>query len=319
MVRIAIALALVACSPKQERATPTPPPPPLADAIVLDAAAGDAAVTVDEPPGPQLDACDQVSIEATATPRALLFSCLGVAIDLPNGLSASGGPRDLDGVVVEIVAQGAADDGAIAIAGHIGGARAEFEPSFELSSPDAETLIQIDGDELRGTAVGPAKRTKNGVYRVFREGTRSGLRGAVVTADKLHTLRFNFIAELSPAQLESRLLPLMKVRPMTAAEIKLAPLPADMTAVLVDRVLPLEKDGSTHELVLCKGGAYHLSAPVGELAQHGTWRMSLSTLWVGHKHFLADGVHETASGIHVGMFGTTTSKPPFTPAGHRCP
>jgi hypothetical protein len=314
MIRIAVALALVACSSKKERPAPAPPPP--ADAAVADATV---VIAESEPQGPQLDACDQVYIDATATPRTLLFSCLGVAIDLPKGLSASGGPRDLSGVVVEIVSLGAADDGEIAIAGHIDGSRAEFEPSFELSSPEAETTIQIDGDELRGTAVGPAKTTKNRVYRVFREDKRSGLRGSVVTADGLHTLRFNFIGQLSPSQLENRLLPLMKVRPMTAAEIKLAPLPEDMTPMLVDRVLPLEKDGSKHELVLCKNGTYRLSAPVGDLAQNGTWRMSLNTLWISHAQFLADGVYHVADGIRIGMFGTTTTKPPFAPAAGRCP
>jgi hypothetical protein len=264
------------------------------------------------------DACDQASIEATTSPRALLFSCLGVAIDVPRGISAEGGPRELDGIVVEIASVGAADDGEVALAGHITATRSEFEPSFELSSPDTETIIQIDGDELRGTAVAPAKRTKNRVHRVFREGDRSGLRGAVVTPDGLHTLRFSFISVLSPGELEKRVTKLLTVRPMTAAEIEIAPLPADMQPAIVDRVLPLEKDDSKHELVLCKNGTYHLTAPVGEIAQRGTWRMSLNTLWISHKHFLADGVFDDVQGIHVGMFGTTTTKPPFPPAGNRC-
>lgn len=317
MIRLSIALALVACSSKKKEPPPSPPPPPPADAAV-DAHLVDAALA-DEPQGPQLDACDQVYIDAAATRRTLLFSCLGVAIDLPRGFSASGGPRDLDGVVVEIASLGANDDGEIAIAGHIDAARAEFEPSFELSPPEAETLIQIDGDELRGTAVGPAKSTQNRVYRIFREEKRSGLRGAVVTADGLHTLHFNFIGSLSPAQLESRLVPLMKVRSMSAAEIAIAPLPEDMAPLLVDRIVPLEKDGSKHELVLCKNGTYSTSVPVGDLAQKGTWRMSLNTLWISHVHFLADGIYNDLAGIRVGPFGTTTQKPPFAPAGARCP
>lgn len=220
MMRLSIAIALVACSSKKQEPPPAPPPPPPADAAVDTVVVDEA--SADEPQGPQLDACDQVYIDGAASQRTLLFSCLGVAIDLPRGLSASGGPRALDGVIVEIASQGANDDGEIAIAGHIDAARAELEPSVELSSPDTETLIQIDGDELRGIAVGPAKSAKNRVYRVFREDKRSGLRGAVMTADGLHTLRFNFVSQLSPAQLERRLLPLMKVRPMTAAEVELA-------------------------------------------------------------------------------------------------
>jgi hypothetical protein len=296
-----VCVVAIACACGSREAPPAPP------AIAHIAPADAQPPVVPDADTWSHDACNGVEIAAADRERAMLWSCLGVALDLPPGIAAANGYSDMDGLIVEL-------DGGDRLAARVVAERL-------VGSADAE-LASIGPPDSDFTPSGPVVRTHSTIQRSYRdpESRRVAVIQDRVLDDRLHVMHTSITSEsVSLRELQAAAAPLLRIRAMTAAEIAEAAKHAtidDWDALLVDKLLAI--DG--HEVVLCRDGRYRLDRPWGDLAAQGRWRRSHDTLELtaSKRAPAVGGLYHDNHGIRVGPFGSTATDGPFPDAGDRC-
>lgn len=292
--------------------------------------AADSEAPAEDPPVWDHDAIAEggPSIEPDDPDRALVWSSIGIAIDLPRGIGTTSRLPNSD-VTLE------RDDGhdsprfqaALAVTNLLD------EPKKTLAEglPNYLDWSSFD-DTFRLRSVGGVKKTARSLTRLYRSKTDgvwlSGVHIRVVF--EFDQLDVRVVSDrLNPTQLAKEVAALSAIRAITSAEWFRLPPRRDWRKELEGRRVELQEGGITKYVVaFCEDGRYRFVSPsgkrlspharVGNVPAEGQWGLAYSTMWAGTRGVWIAERLSLDDRVHLGPFGSTEQPPPYKEAGELC-